>query len=623
MASRGFQEQKSGPWANWASRSSVGPPNGTIGRPRHFSIAFGVSAMMLSTRLAGSLRSVRRHVSNVAAFEDVKLPQKTNFVEVPAAKGLMPEGLAGDMEDEFAMTRKRSWMIRDVSRVMCAILDDFPVKNGKARSDKVIPALPSASDPAGWNDLWHSKAFPGYSDRPEWRGSLTSVQLYGAELMPGPKADLGKLKNDVADDAALRSWNRVAPAPVPATELFRNGLKAAVQKLSKGPYKLPKAYPEKVMLCGERGVGKSAVLNQLVLHARSSGWLTLFVPNGWDHVQSGWFIEPVAGGLLYDNVFMSANLLRNFYDAHTSQLQDVPLAFPEKLEKYAAHLANFQNEWDRARQIKGRDSLAFREMRQIILKEDHFAEQDALDAHILNDFDFTSFKPKTLRDLVILGIAFRDLAGSVVVDVVDELKVVESFPVLIAVDQYNAWDAGSAFHWESKHVHGKEICVPSALSFISKKKGETDAWQLKNGLCVAAVSSKHPEGLKEQYKHVANSIPLTVTVPSYNQREFISAVSHYEQSSLISGGVTLSELNNFRTITGSVGREVRRETIPTFFPLAVAKGGDDFMAAAEADRTPAWQPQENNRQQRASQSRNSNSTSTSEVDDNKGILDSL
>jgi len=555
-------------------------------------------------------------VSNIAAFENVKLPEKTNFVELPTAKGLLPEGLAGDMEDEFAMTRNRSWMIRDVSRVMCAVLDDFPAKNGKERSDRIIPSLPNISEPAGWNDLWHNKAFPGYSDRPEWRGALTSVQVYGTEIMPGPKADLGKLKNDVVADPALRSWNRVAPVPAPATELFRSGLKAAVEKLSKGPFALPKAYPEKVLLRGERGVGKSAVLNQLVLHARSSGWLTLFVPNGWDHVQSGWYIEPVPsaeGSALYDNVFMSANLLRNFHDAHLLQLQDIPLAFPERLEKYAATLADFQNEWDRARQIKGRDQMGFREMRQIIVKDDHFPEQDALDAQILDKFDYTSFKPQTLRDLIVLGIAFRDLAGQVVLDVVEELKVVESIPVLIAIDQYNAWDAGSAFHWEDKHVHGKDICVPSALSFISKKKTDTDAWQLKNGLCVAAVSSKHPEGLKEQYKHVTNSIPLTITVPSYNQKEFISAVSHYEQKSLISGGVTLSELNNFRTITGSVGREVRRETIPTFFPLAVAKGGDDFMAAAEADRTPAWQPPE---RQRASHS-------SSQIDDNKGILDSL
>jgi len=559
---------------------------------------------------------MQRHVSNVAAWDDVKLPETTGFVDLPTTKDLLPEGLAGDMEDEFTMTRKRSWLIRDVSRVMCTFLDEYPVKNGQPRSDKIIPDVPDISSKAAWSDLWHDKAIPGFSDRPEWRSAQTSVQLYGTEVMPKAKPELGKLKDDVVADPALRTWDRSGSPTASATEQFQTGLKAAVKKLSEGPYTMPKSYPDKVMLCGERGAGKSAVLNQLVLHARSSGWLTLFVPNGWDHVQSGWYVEPVSGAAgsetLYDNTFLSANLLRNFHDAHLLQLQDMPLAFPEKLEKYAATLAEFQGEWDRARQIKGRDQLGFREMRQIIVNDDHFPEQDALDAHILEGFDFPSFQLKNLRDLVVLGIAFRDLAGSVVLDLVEELKVVDSVPVLIAVDQYNAWDSGSAFHWEEEHVQGRQICVPHALSFISKKKAETDAWQLKNGLCVAAVSSKHPEGLKEQYTHVTNSIPLTITIPSYNQKEFVSVVSHYEQVGLINNGITLSELNMFRSITGSVGREVRRETVPTFFPLAVAKGGDDFMKAAEVERRTAWQPTH-------SQER----VKPQFVDNNKGIQDSL
>lgn len=550
--------------------------------------------MLRAIGFARSAHILGRQLSTVAAFENVKLPQKTDYVELPTAKGLMPEGLAGDMEEEFSMTRKRSWMIRDVSRVLCAFLDDFPVKNSKTPSDKVIPPLPDIAVKSGSSDLWHDKSYPGYSDRPEWRGSLTSAKLYGAEILSVAKPELGKLKDDVMADPALKTLSRSQTSNRSASETFRQNLKAAITKKSTGPHALPKAYPDKVLLSGERGVGKSAVLNQLIMHARSSGWICLFVPNGWDHVQSGWYIEPVpkqAGDKhnhnVYDNVFMSANLLRNFYDAHAQQLQEIKLVHPHALNKYSAMLAEFKNEWNRAKQIKGREQLGFRATRQIIVNEDHFPEQDALDAHILDTFDYPSYEPKNLKDLVLLGIAFRDVAGQVVQDVVNELKVVESAPVLIAVDQYNAWDAPSAYHWEKEQVQGFQISVPSALKFLSKKKVETDAWQLRNGFCIAAMSSKHPEGQHEPYSKVTNSIPLTLTVPAYNQREFISAVSHYEQSSLIVGGVTFSELNAFRTITGSVGREVRRETIPTFFPLSVAKAGDDFMAAAQSDRTPA------------------------------------
>lgn len=36
---------------------------------------------------------------------------------------------------------------------------------------------------------------------------------------------------------------------------------------------------------GERGVGKSVVLNQAVYYARKKGWLCIFVPQGWEQVQ--------------------------------------------------------------------------------------------------------------------------------------------------------------------------------------------------------------------------------------------------------------------------------------------------------------------------------------------------
>jgi hypothetical protein len=43
---------------------------------------------------------------------------------------------------------------------------------------------------------------------------------------------------------------------------------------------------------GARGVGKSASLNQTVLHARRNGWLVLFLPDGWSQVHDGSYVQP-------------------------------------------------------------------------------------------------------------------------------------------------------------------------------------------------------------------------------------------------------------------------------------------------------------------------------------------
>ena len=67
-------------------------------------------------------------------------------------------------------------------------------------------------------------------------------------------------------------------------------------------------------------MGKSCALNHAVYHARKRGWICIFIPNGWHHVNGGSFIEPVEDitGIpdLYDNVMMSADLLRQFWYAH-------------------------------------------------------------------------------------------------------------------------------------------------------------------------------------------------------------------------------------------------------------------------------------------------------------------
>jgi hypothetical protein len=67
-------------------------------------------------------------------------------------------------------------------------------------------------------------------------------------------------------------------------------------------------------------MGKSCALNHAVYHARSRGWICVFIPNGWSHVNGGPFIEPVdeVTGVpgLFDNTMMSADLLRNLWYAH-------------------------------------------------------------------------------------------------------------------------------------------------------------------------------------------------------------------------------------------------------------------------------------------------------------------
>jgi hypothetical protein len=283
---------------------------------------------------------------------------------------------------------------------------------------------------------------------------------------------------------------------------------------------------------------------------------------------------------VFDNPFMSAQVLRGFWKAHAGQLRNMPLKFPGEMAKYVSPLAKFKESFDRARSVPGREKMSFRQIREIVDAEDYFADQDKLDASVLDGqhFDLQRvMSPKNFEDLILLGVAFRDQAGLAVMDLIAELKNVTSVPVLVAVDQYNTWEVQSAFHYRMEPVAGKQLCVPHSLQFLSKRKPESEAWKLANGLCVCATSHAHAEGRKETYENVSSSFPLVIKVPTYTQVEFLSSMTLYMHQNLVAPGTTTQELLAFRMLSGSNPYSARKESVPFFFPISVGKLGDDIL----------------------------------------------
>jgi hypothetical protein len=282
-----------------------------------------------------------------------------------------------------------------------------------------------------------------------------------------------------------------------------------------------------------------------------------------------------------DNQQMSAEVLRGFWRAHHDKLQTLPITNLKAFEKYASELALFDEEWDRVAALPNRERDTFIE-RRAILGQDHDEAQDELDKDVLRGFDFKAFQPKTLEDMIRFGVAFRQFAGRVFMDLLEELRQVEAFPVLVAVDQYNAWETVSAFEYENTPVHSKDIVVPHMLNFITRsyhngkpaKGGEVKPeapFALKYGMCVAATSNRHPDIKKMTFYDSDKSLALNIKVPHYSQMEILSAVSKYAYRGVIDNQITLQEFLAFRTHVGSNPRHTRREAIPFFFPRAVKK----------------------------------------------------
>lgn len=330
-------------------------------------------------------------------------------------------------------------------------------------------------------------------------------------------------------------------------------------------------------MLGERGTGKTITLNQIVLHARKNGWLSLYIPNGWDQVQSGLFIEPIPDtDNLFDNFFMTKEVLRSFLKAHSQQLQQLPITEKLRIPKFEQTIKKFNETWTRIKRFHGESDGNFLKMRAIIHGDEPIEREDTLDSEFLNNFKIESFRLQTLADLALLGIAFQEFSGFVFMDLVEELKKVESFPVLIAVDEYNTWFGPAAFMIEDQRIQGFQLAVPYSLKFLSTKKAETNSWKLKNGFCIASVTLTRNEGIEHDLKNIISSVPLNIVVPAYNRWEFLAAFSFYSKYSFIGNYVKIEDLLLYRTFTGSLPWLVEREC-PAYFTSRFCEIYDDYL----------------------------------------------
>lgn len=89
----------------------------------------------------------------------------------------------------------------------------------------------------------------------------------------------------------------------------------------------------------------------------------------------------------------------------------------------------------------------------------------------------------------LLGVALRELSGSLFIDLVNELKVLNNpnMPVLIAVDEYNTWELPSAFAYNNQAIHAKQLCVPHILNFLTPRQADSENWSLANGMCIGEL----------------------------------------------------------------------------------------------------------------------------------------
>ena len=217
-------------------------------------------------------------------------------------------------------------------------------------------------------------------------------------------------------------------------------------------------------------------------------------------------------------------------------------------------------------------------------EDDTFPDEDELDSPIIDNpshFDILKFELKTLEDMVLFGIAFRDYAGPSFIHVVNSLKKLDrpDMPVLIAVDQVNFWDMPTVYEYDDKKMWSTDLCVPSVVKFISEKKSENETPLGKNVMCIGASCARYPvkKGRLVTYGNSRSSIPLSIEVPTYSHVEYLAAIKYYLATGIIDEGITDNEILTYRMHTSNNPRLMRREATQFFLPLAAVQASQAYV----------------------------------------------
>ena len=182
-----------------------------------------------------------------------------------------------------------------------------------------------------------------------------------------------------------------------------------------------------------------------------------------------------------------------------------------------------------------------------------------------------------MEDLLLFGLAFRDFAGPVVLDVMHELRNYKNpdKPILIAIDQFNYWDMPTVYQYDGQKIDAMDLCVPHALKFVSEKKGTSTQWE-SNGddhvMCIGATSHRYPINKKRDkklvtYENSRSSLPLSIDVGGYSHVEFLAAVKFYIATGRIDPGISNQDIMSFRMFCGNNPRTMHREPSNFFLPL--------------------------------------------------------
>lgn len=116
-------------------------------------------------------------VFNASSCKDIHDVREGGYVDLDANEinKIIPEGLAGELDDEFDFTGRMSWMVRDSGKFLCRVIEEFEASKKSGETD--------ASKKAQSRGFASPINLSGLTDRPEWPDAKVHMFRLGTEVV--------------------------------------------------------------------------------------------------------------------------------------------------------------------------------------------------------------------------------------------------------------------------------------------------------------------------------------------------------------------------------------------------------------------------------------------------------
>lgn len=244
------------------------------------------------------------------------------------------------------------------------------------------------------------------------------------------------------------------------------------------------ATPKPMMLHGYNGVGKSAVMSEVVYWARRAGWFVLYIPDANAYLSAGVYVSKNNQEGTWDQPKLFVRMFSNLISAHSDKLKEINLSTPTKVGKITA---------------------------------------------------------KTLFDVVEYGSVLEQYAAQCFTVFKNEIKKITQFPVLLAVDSYNSlYSPSVSFRDPESTAYQKPFLHPYNMTLGRMFYDAHVNHKLVYGTFIGALSESAP--LRVFVNHTPDAElhggcalvePKYLEIVPYSMPEFTSVMEHYKHKNWI------------------------------------------------------------------------------------------